>query len=102
MNKANITEHQEVVVKLLHIVYKNPEVPQRKIARSIGISLGKTNYIIKELAKKGIIKIENFLNSKNRWAYRYILTPKGIREKARITRNFVKRKMAEYEELLRC
>ena len=101
MNKANIMEQQEVVVKFLHIVYKNPEIPQRKIARSIGISLGKTNYIIKELAKKGIIKIENFLNSKNRWAYRYILTPKGIKEKARITKNFIKRKIAEYEELLK-
>ena len=92
-------EKEESIVKLLNIIYKNPQASQREIAKSIGISLGKTNYIIKELVKKGVIKTERFLNSKNKWAYKYLLTPKGVKEKARITRDFVKRKMKEYEEL---
>jgi len=91
---------EESIVKLLNVIYKNPQASQREIAKSMGISLGKTNYIIKELVKKGIIKTERFLNSKNKWAYKYLLTPKGMKEKARITRDFVKRKMKEYEELL--
>ncbi|GAB6162908.1 MarR family EPS-associated transcriptional regulator [Desulfothermus naphthae] len=93
-------EKEESIIKLLNIIYKNPQASQREIAKSIGISLGKTNYIIKELVKKGVIKTERFLNSKNKWAYKYLLTPKGVKEKARITRDFVKRKMKEYEELL--
>ena len=81
-------------------MHKNPELSQRDLAENIGISVGKTNYIIKFLIKKGLIKTENFLNSKNKWAYRYILTPEGIKEKARITKEFVKRKMEEYGRLL--
>ncbi len=58
------------------------------------------NYILKELYKKGIVKTERFINSKNRWAYKYILTSDGIKEKARITKEFVKRKIVEYEKML--
>ena len=93
-------ETEEATVKILSTVYKNPELSQRDLAENIGISVGKTNYVIKSLIKKGLIKTENFLNSKNKWGYRYILTPKGIKEKARITKDFVKRKMAEFERLL--
>jgi len=93
-------EQDELTIKLLDRIYKNPETSQRELSKSIGISVGKTNYVIKALIKKGLIKTENFLNSKNKWAYRYILTSHGIKEKASITRRFVKRKIAEYEELL--
>jgi len=93
-------EQEEITIKLLSTIYKNPDQSQRELAKIVGISVGKTNYIIKALVKKGLIKTENFLNSKNKWAYRYILTPNGIKEKARITREFVKRKIAEYEKLL--
>ncbi|RKY40453.1 MAG: MarR family EPS-associated transcriptional regulator [Candidatus Omnitrophota bacterium] len=93
-------KQEELTVKFLHILHKNPYITQRKIAKSVGISLGKTNYIIKELTKKGVIKASRFLNSKNKRAYTYILTPKGVKEKTRITKNFVKRKIAEYEKLL--
>ena len=93
-------ESNETIIKMLSIMHKNPKLSQREISQSIGISVGKTNYIIKSLIKKGLIKTENFLNSKNKWAYRYILTPEGIKEKARITKEFVKRKMEEYEKLL--
>ncbi len=90
-----------MTIKFLNTVYKNnSDQSQRELAEIIGISVGKTNYIIKALVKKGLIKTENFLNSKNKWAYKYILTPNGIKEKARITKKFVKRKMAEYKEML--
>jgi len=95
-------EKDEAVIKLLNIISKNPELSQREITKTIGISVGKTNYVIKTLIEKGLVKTSRFLNSKNKWAYRYILTPKGIKQKARITRDFIKRKMAEYEELLKC
>lgn len=93
-------EQEEATIKLLITIHKNPELSQRDISKSIGISVGKTNYIIKALINKGIIKTQRFLNSKNKWAYRYILTPEGMKEKVKITREFVKRKMAEYEKLL--
>ncbi len=93
-------EYDETTIKLLNTIHKNPELSQREIAKHIGISVGKTNYVIKALIKKGLIKTENFLNSKNKWAYRYILTPNGIKEKTRITKDFIKRKIKEYESLL--
>ncbi len=89
-----------MTIKFLNTIYKNSDQSQRELAEIIGISVGKTNYIIKALIKKGLIKTENFLNSKNKWAYRYILTPIGIKEKTRITKEFVKRKMAEYKKLM--
>ncbi len=75
-----------MTIKLLKTIYKNPDQSQRELAKIVGISVGKTNYIIKALIKKGLIKTERFLNSKNKWAYRYILTPDGIKEKTRITK----------------
>jgi len=90
----------ETIVKMLSIIHKNPELSQRELSENIGISVGKTNYVIKSLINKGIVKTQRFLNSKNKWAYRYILTPEGIKEKTRITREFVKRKIEEYKELL--
>ena len=93
-------EYDESTIKLLNTIHKNPELSQRELAEAIGISVGKTNYVIKALIEKGIIKTHRFLNSKNKWAYKYILTPEGIKEKTRITKEFVKRKMEEYEKLL--
>jgi len=93
-------EQEELTIKLLNVIHRNPKISQREIAKQLGISIGKTNYVIKALIEKGIIKTHRFLNSKNKWAYKYILTPKGIKEKTRITREFVKRKMEEYEKLL--
>ena len=90
----------ETIVKFLDHVGRSPESSQREIAARAGVSLGKANYILKALARKGLIKTENFLNNKNKWSYRYILTPRGAREKMRITRNFIRKKMAEYERLL--
>jgi EPS-associated MarR family transcriptional regulator len=91
---------KETVVKLLNILFKNPEYSQRDIASALGISLGKVNYVLRALIDKGLIKTERFINSRNKWAYRYLLTPRGIKEKLRLTRDFVKRKIKEYESLL--
>ena len=72
---------------------------QRQLAQQLGVSLGKANYCLKALIDKGLIKARNFKNSDNKRAYLYVLTPKGIEEKSRISVSFLKRKMDEYERL---
>lgn len=72
---------------------------QRALAKGMGISLGKVNFILKALMEKGWVKMENFAHSENKIGYRYILTPEGIKEKVRITRAFINRKEEEYEQL---
>lgn len=72
---------------------------QRDLSKAMGVSLGKTNYCIKALLNKGLIKIRNFRNSQNKQAYAYLLTPAGVEEKARITVRFLKYKVQEYERL---
>jgi len=77
----------------------NPRASQRELAREIGISLGKTNFCLRALIDKGWIKAKNFKNSNNKAAYIYNLTPKGIAEKAAVTRTFLARKETEYKAL---
>ena len=72
---------------------------QKSLAKELGYSVGKINYIIKALVAKGLIKVENFAKSNNKRSYRYLLTPKGIEEKITLTQKFVERKKREYEEL---
>ncbi len=72
---------------------------QRDLSVALGVSLGKTNYCIKALLDKGLIKMQNLRNSKNKLAYAYLLTPAGAEEKARITVRFLKYKVQEYERL---
>ena len=86
---------------LLIKISKQPKVSQRILAYELGFSLGKLNYCIGALKKKGLIKIKNFKNNKNKINYIYIITPKGISKKTLLTLNFMKRKMKEYEELKR-
>ena len=71
------------------------------MAGKMGISLGKTNYVLTELGEKGIIKIKRFKSAKNKIPYTYMLTPHGLEEKAKITLKFLKRKLLEYEEIKR-
>ena len=85
--------------EILRKVLKKPSSSQRELASELGISLGKINFILNELKKKGLIKINNFKKNKNKVGYLYVLTPKGIAEKARLTINFMKIKMQEYDEL---
>lgn len=87
--------------KILKLVEANPEISQRELAAELGISLGKVNFCIKALVDVGLIKVDNFRNSKNKLAYMYLLTPKGIEEKAKVTLRFLKNKIQEYEILKR-
>ncbi len=85
--------------KILRQLEANPEMTQRDLAKELGISLGKANFCIQALIKRGFIKANNFRNSQNKIAYMYYLTPKGIEAKASITLQFLKYKMAEYQAL---
>ena len=86
---------------LLKTLEENPGLSQRDLAKRLGISLGKVNFCLNALVGKGSLKISNFRNNENKLAYAYLLTPRGIEEKARITVNFLKHKMQEYEMLKR-
>jgi EPS-associated MarR family transcriptional regulator len=89
----------EEVLKLLREIEQTSETTQRELSSSLGISLGKVNFLLKALIHKGHIKVDNFKKSNNKSAYLYYLTPKGAEEKARITYRFLWRKMKEYEDL---
>ncbi|MGQ3685897.1 MAG: MarR family EPS-associated transcriptional regulator [Candidatus Loosdrechtia sp.] len=88
-------------IRVLRDISKNPHISQREIASRNEISLGKANYIIKSLIEKGHVKLHNFKESKNKKGYMYLLTPKGIKAKAILTADYLKRKMKEYERLRR-
>ena len=83
----------------LRQVKNEPESSQRKLAKDLGFSLGKLNYCLHALKAKGLIKLKNFKKSKNKIGYSYVLTPKGISEKTKLTLNFMKNKMKEYDQL---
>ncbi len=85
--------------ELLRKIEKKPDSTQRELAEDLGFSLGKLNYCLKALRGKGLIKIENFKKNPKKINYIYVLTPKGITEKTKLTINFMKRKMKEYDEL---
>lgn len=92
----NSQDHFNVLRK----INKKPNSSQREIAEELGFSLGKLNYCLKSLQKKGLIKLQNFQKKKNKISYlRYVITPKGIAERTRLTINFMERKMKEYDEL---
>ena len=91
----NEQNHFDVLRKIKLV----PESSQRELAQELGFSLGKLNYCLKSLNKKGLIKVKNFKKNPNKLNYAYLLTPKGINEKAKLTINFMKRKMKEYDEL---
>jgi EPS-associated MarR family transcriptional regulator len=85
--------------KLMRLLETNPEMSQREAARELGISLGKVNYCLRALIHNGWIKAARFTNSQNKAAYMYLLTPRGLEQKASMTLRFLKLKMAEYEML---
>ena len=85
---------------VLRKIKKTPNASQRELAEELGFSLGKLNYCLKALQKKGLVKLENFQKKTNKISYlRYVITPKGISERTKLTINFMKRKMREYDEL---
>ena len=95
----SMTEREEVDFRVLRALSVDPEMSQRQVAQSAGISLGAVNYCIKALAEKGLVKVQNFRASDNKLRYAYVLTPKGLREKIRLTRSFLDRKLSDYEKL---
>ena len=97
MNKS--TKNSQDQLNVMRKIGKNPNLSQRDLAEELGFSLGKLNYCLKELKVKGFIKMNNFKKSKNKMRYIYVLTPGGITEKTKLTINFMKRKMKEYDEL---
>jgi len=88
-------------LNVLRKLQVNPKDSQRKLATKLGFSLGKLNYCILALKNKGLIKVKNFSQNRNKLGYAYLLTPKGITEKTKLTINFMRIKMQEYDELAR-
>ena len=84
---------------ILRKINSKPKATQRELAEELGFSLGKLNYCLQALKTKGLIKIKNFEKNPNKLNYIYVLTPRGIAEKTKLTLNFMKRKMQEYDEL---
>jgi MarR family transcriptional regulator, temperature-dependent positive regulator of motility len=94
-----VLPHEEARLRILKIVSREPNISQRHLAIRLGISLGKTNFLIRSLLEKGLIKAGNFKRSEYKLQYAYLLTPKGLIEKVRMTRAYLARKEAEYEAL---
>ena len=93
--------NDEIQLRVLRLLEQNPHLTQRQLSAELGISLGKAHYIVKSLIDVGLIKLDNFQRSKNKLGYAYLLTPKGIAEKAAITVRFLARKQDEYIRLER-
>ena len=91
--------NSDIEYKVLKTLEKNPHMTQREVSKELGVSLGKTNYVIRALVNKGWIKLTNFKRSNNKLAYLYILTPDGINNKSKLTQLFLTRKVEEYNKL---
>ncbi len=83
----------------MRLLEQNPDLTQRELAERLGVSVGGLNYCLKALIDNGLVKMQNFATSKNKFGYVYVLTPRGIRQKALLTSQFLKRKMEEYDAL---
>ncbi|GIZ51284.1 MarR family EPS-associated transcriptional regulator [Noviherbaspirillum aridicola] len=94
-----MSQQEDIRFRLLRMLQDNPNLSQRELAEALGISLGKANYCLRSLLGKGMIKIQNFKNSRQKLAYAYFLTPAGMAEKTALAARFLSRKMDEYERL---
>ena len=90
---------EEIQFEVLRRLHQTPEVSQRTLAKELGVALGSINFCLQALVEKGWIKMQNFSQSKNKLRYAYLLTPDGVAEKSKLTAEFLKRKVAEYETL---
>lgn len=88
--------HLEIHFKVMRLLQAKPDMSQRQMAKALGLSLGKTNYCVQALLKKGWLKLQNFSGNANKQAYAYLLTPEGIANKAQLTTRFLQRKQQEY------
>lgn len=98
LNKSHLVT-DELRYRILKLLESNPHMSQRELATELGISLGKVNYCLRALIGKGWVKAGNFRRSTDKRAYLYLLTPKGLDEKAKVTARFLRRKLEEYEIL---
>ena len=98
---SNLNQATDTHLKVLRSIEENPEITQRELAKKLGVSLGKVNYCLKALIDRGWIKANNFKRSNNKASYAYLLTPRGIEEKAKITVHFLKQRIREYEQIKR-
>jgi len=92
-----VTPREAAHYRVLRLIEDQPEISQRELARALGVSLGKTHYLMKALLEKGLVKANNFRRSDNKLAYAYLLTPSGIAAKLELTRAFLRLKEGEYQ-----
>ena len=85
--------------RVMRLLQNNPDLTQRELAERLGLSLGGLNYCLRALMEKGLVKMQNFADSKNKFGYVYVLTPSGIAERTRLTQRFLQRKLSEFEAL---
>jgi EPS-associated MarR family transcriptional regulator len=102
LKKAQMTSRQnnlqeDTYFRVMRLLEANPDLTQRQLADTLGVSVGGLNYCLKALIQKGFVKVSNFRRSKNKFGYVYLITSAGASEKARLTASFLKRKMQEYE-----
>ncbi len=90
---------EEIQFEVLRRLHQTPQVSQRALAKDLGVGLGTINFCFQALVEKGLVKMQNFSQSKNKLRYAYLLTPAGMAEKSKLTAEFLKRKVAEYETL---
>jgi EPS-associated MarR family transcriptional regulator len=90
----------ETHYKILKHIESNPHISQRELAQALGVSVGKVNYCIRAIVDKGMVKAGKFKRSTSKWGYMYLLTPKGVEEKARLTKHFLQRKLTEREQII--
>jgi EPS-associated MarR family transcriptional regulator len=99
MNLAFGGSDDALLLDVLRGLARNPAPSQRAVAKRLGVSVGKTHYLLRALIDKGLVKLENVLIHPSRASYLYVLTPRGVAMKARLTRRFLQQKMGEYERL---
>lgn len=99
MSDRNQAKAEDIRFRVLRLLGENPTASQREIAKALGISLGGVNYCLNALVEKGFVKMRNFQEAEEKRRYLYLLTPKGVAEKAALTGRFLARKMREYEAL---
>lgn len=92
---------EEISYKVIKLIEQNAELSQRALSKELGVSLGKINYCLRALIDKGWVKAKNFKNSQNKLAYRYVLTHEGVQKRAELTSRFLKKKLAEYDQIQR-
>ena len=99
MTSRQANQQEDNYFRVMRILHDSPDITQRELAEKLGVSVSGLNYCLKALIDKGWVKIQNFSNNKNKLGYAYLLTPKGIAQKASLTSSFLQRKMQEYEAL---